>query len=69
MNAESSDWKRYIPISDELNSIYSEMESIAKEESFDKSSEILPPRTNRHIQIFGSTTEEKPAPHIEQQLQ
>ena len=26
MNAESSDWKRYIPMSDELSSIYEELD-------------------------------------------
>lgn len=68
MNAESSDWKKFIPISDDLNSIYEEMNSLSKLSSFEESSEVLPPLTNRHIHIFDSSEKKSTIPHIEQQL-
>lgn len=69
MNAESSDWKRFIPVSDELNSIYDEIDSLSKQTVFEESCDVAAPLANRHVHIFGSMNEESVIPPIEQQLQ
>ena len=68
MNAESSDWKRFIPVSDELNAIYEEMDVLSKQQSYEQTDDILSPLPNRHISVFGLQSDESRIPHIEQEL-
>ena len=68
MNAESSDWKRFIPVSDELNLIYEELDDLSKQQSFEESDGVPSPLTNRHVNIFDQSVKEDSIPHIEQQL-
>lgn len=42
MNAESSDWKRYIPMSDELSSIYEELDLSANTREYPAEDGIEP---------------------------
>ena len=55
MNTDSSDWKRFIPYSDELT-------------SWTESEGTLPVLTNRSIDIFEDIDLRPKVSHVEQQL-
>lgn len=42
MNAESSDWKHFIPTSDELPSVYEELDLSANKRDYDGKDEVAP---------------------------
>ncbi len=42
MNAESSDWKHFIPTSDELSSVYEELDLSANKRDYDGKDEVAP---------------------------
>lgn len=68
MNAESSDWKRFIPVSDELNSIYQEIDELTKQKSFEQTEEILSPPLNRGFNTFVPIPDQDSTTHLEQEL-
>ena len=69
MNTDSSDWKRFIPYSDELTRIYAELETCMNTPpSWTESEGTLPVLTNRSIDIFEDIDLRPKVSHVEQQL-
>ena len=48
MNTDSSDWKRFIPYSEELSSLYDELDTCADRIVPDQDDAILPPLASQH---------------------
>ena len=48
MNTDSSDWKRFIPYSEELSSLYDELDTCADRIVPDQADAILPPLASQH---------------------
>ena len=69
MNAESSDWKRFIPYSDELSSLYDELDSCADFPTVENETDVLPPIASMHYDVFGTANQERPKTHLEKQLE
>ena len=69
MNTDSSDWKRFIPYSDELTRIYAELETCMNTPpTWTESEGTLPVLTNRSIDIFEDIDLRPKVSHVEQQL-
>lgn len=69
MNADSSDWKRFIPYSEELSSLYDELDSCAELPTVENETDILPPISSMHYDVFGTTNQQRPKTHLEKQLE
>lgn len=68
MNTDSSDWKRFIPTSDELNRIYKELETCMNAPSYEESEKAEPEPTDRSVDIFEDLDLHPKVSHVEQQL-
>lgn len=54
MNAESSDWKHFIPTSDALSSVYEELDLSANKRDYDGKDEIAPVMDGFVYNVFDS---------------
>lgn len=68
MNAESSDWKRFIPYSDELSSLYDELDACAEPSIVENIMDILPPIPSMHYCVFAEASQERKKTYLENQL-
>lgn len=69
MNAESSDWKRYIPMSDELSSIYEELDLSANTREYPAEDGIGPAVDGCSYNVFDSLDLSIHPTHTEKELQ
>ncbi|KAK8832335.1 hypothetical protein WA577_003208 [Blastocystis sp. JDR] len=69
MNAESSDWKRYIPMSDELSSIYEELDISANTREYPAEDGIEPAVDGCSYNVFDSLDLSIHPTHTEKELQ
>ena len=68
MNADSSNWKQYIPYSEELTRIYGELETCVNMPSWDDKEESLSSLEPQSIDVFEDLSMKPKPSHIEQQL-
>lgn len=68
MNTDSSDWKRFIPSSDDLSRIYAELGTCVNTPAWTETEGTLPVLTNRSIDIFEDIDLHPTVSHVEQQL-
>ena len=69
MNAESSDWKRYIPMSDELSSIYEELDISANTREYEAEDKIEPAVDGCSYNVFDALDLSIHATHTQNELQ
>lgn len=68
MNTDSSDWKRFIPYSEELSSLYDELDTCADRVVPDSDDSILPPLASQHYGAFEGEDTGRRETHLEKQL-
>lgn len=69
MSAESSDWKRYIPMNDELMSIYEELDNSANTREYETEDAIKPAVDGFSYNVFDSMDLSIHPTHTENELQ
>ena len=68
MNTDSSDWKRFIPYSEELSSLYDELDTCADRVVSDPDDSILPPLASQHYDTLEGEDAGRKETHLEKQL-
>ena len=69
MNAESSDWKHFIPTSDELSSVYEELDLSANKRDYDGKDEVAPVIDGFVYNVFDSLPADDGLTETEMELQ
>lgn len=69
MNAESSDWKHFIPTSDALSSVYEELDLSANKRDYDGKDEIAPVMDGFVYNVFDSLPADDGLTETEMELQ
>ena len=68
MNADSSDWKRFIPYSEELSALYDELDTCSENLYTGETTPILPPNASGHYDLFADANTKCSQSNLEQQL-
>ena len=68
MNADSSDWKRFIPYSEELSALYDELDTCSENVYAGNETSILPPNLSTHYSLFADANTKRPQTNLEVQL-
>lgn len=68
MNADSSDWKRFIPYSEELSALYDELDTCSENLYSSETTHILPPNASAHYDLFADGNTKRSQTNLELQL-
>ncbi|MGYP000118189873 len=68
MNADSSDWKRFIPYSEELSALYDELDTCSENLYSGETTHILPPNASAHYDLFADANTKRSQTNLELQL-